>query len=334
MLGVNGEGTGSLETKAAPGEEGISSEPNFPPGFLGLQQEFGPEGLRRAGMSSEEIEDVLGDGGEAMGTLKPNLGPGFFGLQQKGLSEGGKSSDTDQRMGGGLGDPLGVHGEQMGSSEPKSTPGGEETSTEPNLPPGLSGLHPKRGMEGPKRAGTSSEATPGEGGEETGRRDASPGPNPPPGFSGLARKSLRRGGRPLGADTSAVSGERRGPSLEPGPAQLGGEETSPEANLPAGFSGPGPQWPTTGPDGPRTLSAASHNWSKTLKCPKCNWHYKYQQTLDAHLREKHPAGGQAACGYCERALPHPGWPGARATPAATSPSAAGPATTRPPPRAT
>lgn len=29
------------------------------------------------------------------------------------------------------------------------------------------------------------------------------------------------------------------------------------------------------------------NADKTLKCPKCNWHYKYIETLEAHIREKH-----------------------------------------------
>eukprot|EP00063_Salmo_salar_P029126 XP_014003961.1 PREDICTED: zinc finger homeobox protein 3-like isoform X1 [Salmo salar] len=45
--------------------------------------------------------------------------------------------------------------------------------------------------------------------------------------------------------------------------------------------------------------ALMHSWNscKMLKCPKCNWHYKSQQTLHAHLREKHPAsGGLCVCG--------------------------------------
>uniref|UniRef100_A0A0N5ASP4 C2H2-type domain-containing protein n=1 Tax=Syphacia muris TaxID=451379 RepID=A0A0N5ASP4_9BILA len=29
------------------------------------------------------------------------------------------------------------------------------------------------------------------------------------------------------------------------------------------------------------------NTTKTLKCPKCNWHYKYQETLEIHMKEKH-----------------------------------------------
>ncbi|XP_067614017.1 zinc finger protein 2 isoform X2 [Eurosta solidaginis] len=42
---------------------------------------------------------------------------------------------------------------------------------------------------------------------------------------------------------------------------------------------------------------SSRNSCKTLKCPKCNWHYKYQETLEIHMREKHP-DGESACGYC------------------------------------
>ncbi|XP_064785097.1 zinc finger homeobox protein 3-like [Oncorhynchus masou masou] len=41
----------------------------------------------------------------------------------------------------------------------------------------------------------------------------------------------------------------------------------------------------------------SRNSCKTLKCPKCNWHYKSQQTLQVHLREKHSeSGGSCVCG--------------------------------------
>lgn len=48
----------------------------------------------------------------------------------------------------------------------------------------------------------------------------------------------------------------------------------------------------------------SRNSCKTLKCPKCNWHYKYQQTLDAHMKEKHPESG-GSCVYCRTGQPHP-----------------------------
>lgn len=67
----------------------------------------------------------------------------------------------------------------------------------------------------------------------------------------------------------------------------------------------------------------SRNSCKTLKCPKCNWHYKSQHTLQAHMKEKHPetsgqcvcgasrgkcvCGGATrdACGYCSSGKPHP-----------------------------
>ncbi|CAJ0955590.1 unnamed protein product [Ranitomeya imitator] len=48
----------------------------------------------------------------------------------------------------------------------------------------------------------------------------------------------------------------------------------------------------------------SRNSCKTLKCPKCNWHYKYQQTLEAHMKEKHPEPG-GSCAYCKSGQPHP-----------------------------
>lgn len=48
----------------------------------------------------------------------------------------------------------------------------------------------------------------------------------------------------------------------------------------------------------------SRNSCKTLKCPKCNWHYKYQQTLDVHMREKHPESN-SHCSYCSTGGAHP-----------------------------
>ena len=48
----------------------------------------------------------------------------------------------------------------------------------------------------------------------------------------------------------------------------------------------------------------SRNSCKTLKCPKCNWHYKYQQTLDVHMREKHPESN-SHCSYCTAGGAHP-----------------------------
>ncbi|VDN05683.1 unnamed protein product [Thelazia callipaeda] len=51
-----------------------------------------------------------------------------------------------------------------------------------------------------------------------------------------------------------------------------------------------------------TLTA--RNSSKTLKCPKCNWHYKYQETLEIHMKEKH-AGHEVRCIFCLHNRPHP-----------------------------
>ncbi|XP_027015086.2 zinc finger homeobox protein 3 [Tachysurus fulvidraco] len=49
----------------------------------------------------------------------------------------------------------------------------------------------------------------------------------------------------------------------------------------------------------------SRNSCKTLKCPKCNWHYKYQQTLEAHMKEKHPDSEDGQCPYCASGQNHP-----------------------------
>lgn len=48
----------------------------------------------------------------------------------------------------------------------------------------------------------------------------------------------------------------------------------------------------------------SRNSCKTLKCPKCNWHYKYQETLEIHMKEKHP-DNESTCIYCLTNQPHP-----------------------------
>jgi len=48
----------------------------------------------------------------------------------------------------------------------------------------------------------------------------------------------------------------------------------------------------------------SRNSCKTLKCPKCNWHYKYQETLEIHMKEKHPDTEQT-CIYCVTKQSHP-----------------------------
>jgi AT-binding transcription factor 1 len=36
------------------------------------------------------------------------------------------------------------------------------------------------------------------------------------------------------------------------------------------------------------MALATRNSCKALKCPKCSWHYKYQETLEIHMKEKHP----------------------------------------------
>ncbi|CAD5205713.1 unnamed protein product [Bursaphelenchus okinawaensis] len=46
------------------------------------------------------------------------------------------------------------------------------------------------------------------------------------------------------------------------------------------------------------------NSSKTLKCPKCNWHYKYQETLEIHMKEKHN-DLDVKCIFCLQNQPHP-----------------------------
>lgn len=65
--------------------------------------------------------------------------------------------------------------------------------------------------------------------------------------------------------------------------------------------------------------------AKTLKCPRCNWHYKYQvrdldlitlfvvvvcffhlqETLEIHMKEKHAEPEIAACNFCLHGQMHP-----------------------------
>ncbi|KAE9549176.1 hypothetical protein FO519_007612 [Halicephalobus sp. NKZ332] len=51
-------------------------------------------------------------------------------------------------------------------------------------------------------------------------------------------------------------------------------------------------------------NTVARNSMKTLKCPKCNWHYKYQEALENHLKDKHP-DVEITCIYCIQNLPHP-----------------------------
>ena len=78
---------------------------------------------------------------------------------------------------------------------------------------------------------------------------------------------------------------------------------------------------------------ASNNACKTLKCPKCNWHYKYQETLEIHMKEKHPEN-ETTCIYCITGQQHPRLARGRPTPVATSPTGVRSVTTQRPPRAT
>jgi hypothetical protein len=48
----------------------------------------------------------------------------------------------------------------------------------------------------------------------------------------------------------------------------------------------------------------SRNSCKKLKCPKCNWHYKYRETLDIHMKEKH-SDSVLKCIYCLEHTQHP-----------------------------
>lgn len=58
------------------------------------------------------------------------------------------------------------------------------------------------------------------------------------------------------------------------------------------------------PPGGMLAGIHSRNSCKTLKCPKCNWHYKYQETLEIHMKEKHP-DSETSCIYCIAGQPHP-----------------------------
>ncbi|CAF1220074.1 unnamed protein product [Rotaria sordida] len=67
----------------------------------------------------------------------------------------------------------------------------------------------------------------------------------------------------------------------------------------------------------RSAHVHSRNSSKTLKCPKCNWHYKYQETLEIHMKEKHQMvtnsdgnlnnsnENETNCSYCLSHSVHP-----------------------------
>ncbi|CAF0727630.1 unnamed protein product [Didymodactylos carnosus] len=61
---------------------------------------------------------------------------------------------------------------------------------------------------------------------------------------------------------------------------------------------------STTTNGSSSIYLHTRNSSKTLKCPKCNWHYKYQETLEIHMKEKHP-DQETSCLYCLSSQLHP-----------------------------
>lgn len=85
--------------------------------------------------------------------------------------------------------------------------------------------------------------------------------------------------------------------------QLVGKQPSPPGGVPTSVTGPvGPGGASAPSSGPPPSSA--RNTCKALKCPKCNWSYKYQETLEIHMREKHP-DAEAQCVYCVSGQAHP-----------------------------
>lgn len=107
-------------------------------------------------------------------------------------------------------------------------------------------------------------------------------PQPPPNFLtgttiGVCPEHI--GGRPSGADCPKCE-------LILASSRLGG-------GVLGGAGGGGP-----------LAGMHSRNSCKTLKCPKCNWHYKYQETLEIHMKEKHPET-ETSCIYCIAGQPHP-----------------------------
>ncbi|XP_070617719.1 zinc finger homeobox protein 3-like [Erythrolamprus reginae] len=145
------------------------------------------------------------------------------------------------------------------------------------------------------------------------------------GANGGSCGSFNREGsqRPGGEEGSAGGrGESAGP--EPSESLQGGEEE--DGPCASHHQHGGPLWELGGEECPlgggvecpkcdtvlgssRSLGGHmtmmhSRNSCKTLKCPQCNWHYKYQQTLEAHMKEKHPEPG-GACAFCQAGQLHP-----------------------------
>lgn len=48
----------------------------------------------------------------------------------------------------------------------------------------------------------------------------------------------------------------------------------------------------------------ARNGYKPLQCPKCNQYYTYQETMEIHMKEKHP-DNDVTCIYCITGQQHP-----------------------------
>jgi len=87
-----------------------------------------------------------------------------------------------------------------------------------------------------------------------------------------------------------------------------------------------PSSPLQLPASPAVVSAVSgpRSWAaKLLKCPCCNWHYKYRETLEIHMREKHAATVDDETAPVDGSDSELGGPAATAAAAATCPYCTG-----------
>ncbi|XP_064202197.1 zinc finger homeobox protein 4-like [Anguilla rostrata] len=133
------------------------------------------------------------------------------------------------------------------------------------------------------------------------------------GADGQSGSEKERKGREDAAPPSLD--ERRGSVSSPVPLlhQASGRPSTTLDNAGTGRASPGRdiKYPKCDPDLASSHSLSDHAVAfqsgipcKALKCPMCNWHYKYQQSLDAHVKEKHPEMG-SSCPYCGTGQPHP-----------------------------
>uniref|UniRef100_A0A7E4VVR3 C2H2-type domain-containing protein n=1 Tax=Panagrellus redivivus TaxID=6233 RepID=A0A7E4VVR3_PANRE len=109
--------------------------------------------------------------------------------------------------------------------------------------------------------------------------------------------------------TNANMGSVRTPTMTPEGArffqQLG--FLDPVTSVAVGLNGGGHSFGHVDLQSPNfnTSSIVAHrNSTKTLKCPKCNWHYKYQEALENHLKDKHP-DVEITCRFCIHNQVHP-----------------------------